>query len=293
MGNKLDVSKLPSCKTIRSSKSKKTEARLLSEANRDVVVSQVSVLVPTQGIFSACQEDPELARKFSATIIFETARLLQKYPQFCSIYSDNSIYQYDDINIGYALFIDDGLKVPVFRNANQYSVEDIMSMKDDFIEKYITKTLTTEDLSNGTFTITDLSSSGCFLFSPVINYGQSAILGIGGENSKGDEYPIVLAFDHRVTDGATATAFLVELKKRLIAHENVLLGPPKKKEEPARVIERVIHEPSKSKVNTEELCCDSCFRTIEELTKDNLYLFATVDANGEEKHICSLCAKGW
>lgn len=269
------------------SKAKRSEAVFLSEANRDAVVSQVSVLVPTQGIFTACAKDPELAGRFSSVIIFETGRLLRNYRDMLSFYEDGRLFVYDHINIGYALSIGDGLKVPVFRDADRKDLESIMAEKERFIEKYLSHALTPEDLGGGTFTITDLSSTGCYMFSPVLNLGQSAILGVGGENPGKTDYPLVLAFDHRVTDGATATEFLCRLKERLIAHENVLLGRQEKKEEKSAshsIIE---------KAEREKLVCDSCFRTAEELEEWGLNLVKTVDRYGEEKHICSLCLAGY
>ena len=90
------------------SKAKRTEAGFLSDANREAVVSQISVLVPTRGVFDACSEDSELAGKFSAIIIFETARLIRNYRQMTSVYDNDQLFLYDHINIGYALSIDDG-----------------------------------------------------------------------------------------------------------------------------------------------------------------------------------------
>lgn len=259
------------------SKSKRSEAAFLSEANSETVISRVSVLVPTKGIFTACSEDPELAGKFSAIVIMETAALLKKYSVLRSVFEDGNVFVYDDINIGYAISIDSGLKVPVFRGCDGSGLDKIIAQKETYIEKYIDGTLNVDDLSGGTFTITDMSQSGCFMFDPVLNLGQSAILGIGGENTTHTEYPLILAFDHRVCDGMTAAAFLNELKERLIAHENALLPEPDKEDD---VMDR-------------EVYCDYCFRDAEELSRKGHYLFKSVDENGEEKYICSICAAGY
>ena len=259
------------------SRSKRSEAAFLREANSEAVVSRVSVLVPTRGIFSACSEDPELAGRFSSILIMETAALLKKYPVLQSVYDDGSVFVYDEINVGYAISIDEGLKVPVFHKCDGLSLDEIAVLKEEYIEKYVDKALGVDDLSGGTFTITDMSQSGCFMFDPVLNLGQSAILGVGGENTAHTEYPLILAFDHRVCDGMSAAAFLNELKTRLIAHENTLMPEPDKDEDQAE----------------REAYCDYCFRDAQELEKKGHYLFKSVDKNGQEKYICSICAAGY
>ena len=281
------------------SKAKRAEGNFLSRANREAVVSQVTVLVSTQGIFSACAENPDLARKFSSIIILETSRLLKSYPAMNAVYDNGQLYIYDAVNIGYAVSIDDGLKVPVFKNSDKMDLDTIMAEKDKFVEKYIGKELSPDDLTAGTFTITDLSSTGSYLFNPVLNLGQSAILGIGGENTAQCEYPLILAFDHKVIDGATATEFLCKLRDRLIAHENVLIG--KKKTQLLVQSQAQLHTQPQApqaavveeQVNLEDLGCDACFRSIEELDEMGHYLFKVIDKNGKEKHICSICMRGW
>ena len=268
------------------SKAKRAEASFLSDANREAIVSQVSVLVPTQGIFSACEENPELASRFSSTLIFEVGKLLKGYRHMTAIYDDGQLLVYDHINIGYALAIDDGLKVPVFRDADQMDLETIMMQKNAFIEKYVSRELSPDDLGGGTFTITDLSSTGCYLFNPILNLGQSVILGIGGENPDKTNYPLILAFDHRVIDGETATEFLNKLKERLISHENVLLGKEEKETEESP-------RSDLQNVDVDNLCCDSCFRSAEEIEELGHYLFKVIDKSGNEKHICSICMRGW
>jgi pyruvate/2-oxoglutarate dehydrogenase complex dihydrolipoamide acyltransferase (E2) component len=281
--SRMEVAHSSNGRYVKLSKSKRSEANFLYSANRDAVVSQASVMVPTQGIISACADNPELAEKFSAIIILETSRLLKNYTSMTSVYDNGQIFEYDSINVGYALSIDDGLKVPVFKNSDQKSLESLISEKEKFIEKYISRELSIEDLSGGTFTITDLSSTGCYLFNPVLNLGQSVILGVGGENPSHTDYPLILAYDHRVVDGATATEFLCALRERLMSHETVLLGRDKEK----------TTDVESETIDLENLCCDSCYRSIDELEDLGQYLLKTIDKTGHEKHICSICMGGW
>jgi pyruvate dehydrogenase E2 component (dihydrolipoamide acetyltransferase) len=289
---KLNTGNLPGTMIRKKlSKSKKAEIRFLNSANSQSIVSQVSVLVPTKGLYKKASNDPYLAKQISARIMFEVSRLLQKYPDLQSFYDGDELYQYPETNLGYALCIDSGLKVPVFHNCDKMSLDDILTRKDDYIEKYISNTLLPVDLEGGTFTITDLSSLGSWLFNPVLNYMQSCILGIGGENPEGNAYPLVLAFDHRVTDGMTAGMFLNDLKKRLIAHEHLLLpgihnNPP--------IVKNTIQDVAEEKIPEKEIpICTKCYRDIDELSKMDHYLLQTVDRNGDIQLVCTLCTAGW
>jgi hypothetical protein len=127
-----------------------------------------------------------------------------------------------------------------------------------------------------------LSEQGAWLFNPIINKGQAAILGIGGDQSKGREnsYPLILAYDHRLTEGLLATNFLVELKDRLIAHENFLM---QQMEISTETEDKIIEEPY----------CQSCFRKVSEINATQNYLFKCIGENGKERLICSVCTVGW
>ncbi|MDR0910700.1 MAG: 2-oxo acid dehydrogenase subunit E2 [Spirochaetaceae bacterium] len=279
------------------SKTKKTEIQLLSEAKSEVILSQVSVLVPTKGIFTKAAKDGSIAKQFSARIIFEVSRLLQQYPSLQSMYQNGALYQYTETHIGYALNIEKGLKVPVFKDCNKMNLDDILRQKDTFIEKYISNTLTMAEMSGGTFTITDLSSGYAWLFNPVLNTGQSAILGIGGENPQGNCYPLILAFDHRVSDGQIAAAFLNDLKKRLIAHEQVLCPAvlPISKESHTEEHKDTQRKNDETTENRQEdlPCCSKCYRDVDELTAMDQYLVQTIDRNGDTQLVCTICMEGW
>ncbi|MDR0910082.1 MAG: 2-oxo acid dehydrogenase subunit E2 [Spirochaetaceae bacterium] len=296
--NILEISPKANMQLRNLSKAKRSEIQFLTSANSSALLSQVSVLVPTNGFFKKALNEPSCTKQFSSRIIFEVSRLLQKYPDLQCLYHNGQAYQYTDTNIGYAMCIEGveghGLKVPVFRNCDKMSLDDIVSAKDAFLEKYITNTLSLEDLDGGTFTITDLSASGSWLFNPLLNYMQSAILGIGGENPQGDAFPLVLAFDHRVTDGMTATAFLNELKERLVSHQKLL-----QVDEDATDINRVLIsdelKPAAQSVKTteEELpFCSRCYRDIDELIQMGQYLIQTIGRNGQTQMQCTICMEG-
>jgi len=117
----------------------------------------------------------------SAVIIFETARLLKTFPLFNAYCADGSIHFYEQVNIGFAVDADRGLKVPVIRDADTKSLPEIAAEMQEAVVDYLNDSLPMKSLAGGTFTVTDLSGDGVFAFHPLINQGQSAILGICGE----------------------------------------------------------------------------------------------------------------
>lgn len=260
------------------SKSKRTEIALLAEARAEAVTSQVSVLVPSEGVFTACARNAAFAGQMSSRIIFEAARVLRAFPILNAGYRPGHCVQYDQINIGYALDIEHGLKVPVIHGADAATLQEIHERKQALIEKYLLNTLTVDDLSRGTFTITDLSSEDCWLFNPIVNKGQAAILGVTGEYAVGGAEPVyglVLAFDHRLAEGLVASRFLAELKRRLTAHHSVLL----------RLLGVESEKP-------QEACCAECFRPASELTSLGGHLLKSVHHDGKDRLVCSVCVAG-
>jgi pyruvate dehydrogenase E2 component (dihydrolipoamide acetyltransferase) len=128
-------------------------------------------------------------------------------------------------NIGIATDTDNGLMVPVVTGADQKSIWTIAQEINELAEKARNGKLATQDMKNGTFTISNIGSAGGQFFTPVINWPEVAILGVGRISDK----PIVkdglvqsasvlalsLSFDHRLIDGVTAQHFMNYLKQVL------------------------------------------------------------------------------
>ncbi len=144
-------------------------------------------------------------------ITFEVSRLLKKYPMLNAYYDNDFIMEYVDINVGIALDIDDGLKVYTLRKSDTLAFKKIEYEISQGIYHYMRKSLTTDHIKGSTFTITDLSSLGVDRFIPLINYKQSAVLGISAFDNKLKRFTLSLSFDHRVTEGKIASKFLSEL----------------------------------------------------------------------------------
>lgn len=205
---------------VKLTNSKKREIEYLSEVQYSGLVSIINIDIDIEDIFENINKSLNYFTNSSLPIIvYECSRLLLKYPVFNSYFSNGEILQYKDVNIGIAMDIDNGLKVVNLRNTNKRNLRDIDNDIYDLALKYMEKKLTTNDLQEITFTITDLSSYGVYSFNPLINKNNSAILGISKIDKKLNRIILSLAFDHRVTEGKMAAFFLQELKERIESYK--------------------------------------------------------------------------
>ncbi|MGB7220442.1 MAG: 2-oxo acid dehydrogenase subunit E2, partial [Vicinamibacterales bacterium] len=141
-----------------------------------------------------------------------------------SIDGDDVIY-HKEINVGIAVALDWGLIVPVVKHAAGKSLLDLSRDVADLASRARAKQLKPEEVTGGTFTITNQGASGALLGLPIINHPQVAILGVGGIDKRpvvvGDTIVIrpmaylTLGFDHRLIDGAVADEFLSRVKGTL------------------------------------------------------------------------------
>lgn len=157
---------------------------------------------------------------FMPFIIKAIATTLKDFKMFNASLSEDgeNIIVKNNINIGIATDTQDGLIVPVIKNADKLSIYELAKKLNEIKEKAENKTFTLEDLSGGTFTITNYGAVGSGFGIPVIRYPESAIMGVGRLNKspvvKDDEIvirdlmPITVAIDHRIIDGADALRFL-------------------------------------------------------------------------------------
>jgi pyruvate/2-oxoglutarate dehydrogenase complex dihydrolipoamide acyltransferase (E2) component len=148
-------------------------------------------------------------------IAFATISAIKKYPYVNSCYTKNKIRKYSDYNLGLAINIGKGLKVPVVKNISSLSLGDISRSFKDLAMNYVRDELKGSDLTGGTFTMTDLSSLGVKDFMPVVNKDQGAILGVCAPSAFSKSFNIILGFDHRIIDGMYAAQFLKEIETSL------------------------------------------------------------------------------
>ena len=151
------------------------------------------------------------------------AMALKKHPLANASLEENGIRIYHVVNMGIGVAIEGGLIVPAITGADRKSIVQISRESKDLIERARTGRLTFEELSRGTFTLTNLGAFGIDMFTPIINPPQSATLGVGRIVKKpwvvNDRIEIVpamvlsLTFDHRIIDGAPAAQCLMTIKQ--------------------------------------------------------------------------------
>jgi 2-oxoglutarate dehydrogenase E2 component (dihydrolipoamide succinyltransferase)/2-oxoisovalerate dehydrogenase E2 component (dihydrolipoyl transacylase) len=174
-------------------------------------------------------------------VTLATARALREYPLLNASWTEGGIMQKNYINIGIAVSLEDGLIVPVIKDADKKDLLQLAREIQDIALRARTKKLKPEDVQGGTFTITNYGLNGSLFGTPVILLPQVAILGMGAVVKR----PIViedaiairsmmylsLSFDHRVMDGANADAFLRKVKDVLegwevTTYEAKMSSPP-------------------------------------------------------------------
>lgn len=149
------------------------------------------------------------------------AEALKRHPEHNTILAGSTVLYFDDINIGLAVSVPDGLIVPVVRQADKKTILEIAVQAQELAEEAREGKLLPDYLAGGTFTISVLGSVDAF--TPILNAGQSAILGVGrslekpvvkkGEIVVREMMTISLTVDHQVIDGAAAAGFLRRLRQ--------------------------------------------------------------------------------
>jgi pyruvate dehydrogenase E2 component (dihydrolipoamide acetyltransferase) len=198
------------------SSSKKREISYLANGQNAGLTCTFSINIDNEGILNHARKNHVIFKlTIIPSLVYEVSRLLEEFAVLNSYFENNQILKYKDINIGYAIDINYGLKVITLYKTNTLSVNEIENQLNQKFEKYSNQTLELSDLTNSTFTITDLSKTGVHYFQPLINKNQSAILGISSVDFKTNSFNVSLTFDHRVTEGKVASAFLNSLKKNI------------------------------------------------------------------------------
>ncbi len=158
---------------------------------------------------------------FTDLLVKLIAVALRDHPRLNATWVGESIHFNPAINIGIATAIEEGLVVPVIRGADLLSVGEIAARRQDLIERAHNRKLRPEDLSEGTFTISNLGMYGVDAFNAIVNLPQAALLAVGriadrvvplnGQVVVRPMMVMTLSCDHRVVDGARAAQFLDDL----------------------------------------------------------------------------------
>jgi len=170
---------------------------------------------------------------FTDVLVKAVAQALKEHMYINSTLENDQIKVYEDINIGVAVATEKGLVVPVIHKADKKALSEVVATLKELIAKAREDRLTKDDLTGGTFTITNLGMYGVEMFIPIINPPEAAILGVGEttqrpavENGEIKIKPIVrlsLSYDHRIVDGAPAAQFLQKIRRILESGLNQIL----------------------------------------------------------------------
>jgi len=162
---------------------------------------------------------------FNDFVLKACAVALKQHPKVNSSWMGDSIRRYGYVNIGVAVAVEEGLLVPVVRQADLKSLSQIATEVKEFAQKAKDKRLQPQDWEGNTFTISNLGMFGIDEFTAIINPPDACILAVGaiqqvpvvkdGQIKIGNVMKVTMSCDHRVVDGATGSAFLQTLKNLL------------------------------------------------------------------------------
>jgi 2-oxoglutarate dehydrogenase complex dihydrolipoamide succinyltransferase (E2) component len=163
---------------------------------------------------------------FTPYLVAAVVQALKQHPLVNSSWTDDGILLKREINIGMATAIDEGLIVPVIKNADDYSLRGLARTVNDLAERARTNKLRPDEIQGGTFSITNHGIFGSLFANPIINQPQCGILGVGAiekrvKVTKDDAIVIrpcayvSFTFDHRILDGMAGDQFVLSIKQAL------------------------------------------------------------------------------
>jgi pyruvate dehydrogenase E2 component (dihydrolipoamide acetyltransferase) len=150
-------------------------------------------------------------------------RALRKAPRVNATLEDGVIKEWSTVNLGVAVALEQGLVVPVIRDAQQRDLRQLGAEIRRLASLAKSGGLAMSEIEDGTFTVTNLGAFGIDYFTPIIHPPQVAILGIGCVRN--GEAALSLTIDHRAVDGAPGAQFLAQMSKELEEPELLLARP--------------------------------------------------------------------
>ncbi len=172
-----------------------------------------------------------IAVSLNSLILAAAAATLVKYPGLNAALTDNGILKFTTVNLGFAVAIENGLLVPVIKGAENMGVRELNDEAGRLAAKSRAGSIAADEISGGTFSVSNLGMHGVSSLASIIMPGQSGILAVGalaervlvrnGKLEVGKIMTATLSCDHRIIDGAYAAGFLNEFK-RLLEHPSEL-----------------------------------------------------------------------
>ena len=170
---------------------------------------------------------------YTDIVLAASTKALLKHPAMNSALQDDALVRFASVHMGVAVALDEGLIVPVIKDAQSKSLKEVAAMSADLASRARDGKLTLDEVEGGTFTVTSLGMFGVDTFTPILNPTQAGILGVGriydGLRWEGDTavkaamMRLSLTWDHRVLDGAPAAEFLAAVRDYLEAPYRLLV----------------------------------------------------------------------
>ncbi|WP_160143034.1 dihydrolipoamide acetyltransferase family protein [Halanaerobium hydrogeniformans] len=216
---------------------RKVISKRMSQSFQEVPQVTTTVKADMKEIKDLREKIKELSEEhisYTDILLLIASRMLKKYPKINSHISQDKMIVKSSINIGIAVDVPGGLVVPVIKNVGRKSLEEIAKERKILVKKAREGKLNNDDLSGGTFTITNLGGFETEIFTPIVNQPEAAILGVGqisdevvpvdGEVTIRPMLWLSMAYDHRAVDGAPAAEFLQKIKNALENPVSLLLS---------------------------------------------------------------------
>jgi pyruvate dehydrogenase E2 component (dihydrolipoamide acetyltransferase) len=207
---------------------RRTIARRLTESKQQVPHFYLTIDVDADALFELrARLNADLGRKvsFNDLVVKAVAVAIGRAPEVNAQFTPDSLIYHRRVDLSVAVAVDDGLVTPVLRNADQKSLLQISEEIQALSAKARDKKLSVEEMTGGTFSISNLGMHGIDEFAAVINPPEGAILAVGAIRNEpvvkegvvvpGKRMKMTLSCDHRVVDGAVGAKFLAELRKVL------------------------------------------------------------------------------
>ncbi|GGF03854.1 pyruvate dehydrogenase E2 component (dihydrolipoamide acetyltransferase) [Chishuiella changwenlii] len=212
-------------KVIPNSQMRKVIAKRLAESKFTAPHYYLNVELDMDNAIEARKQlntVPNTKVSFNDIVVKAVAMALRQHPAVNSTWTDKEIIQHGDINIGVAVAVEDGLLVPVVKNTDQKSFNQISAEVRDYAGRARDRKLKADEMEKSTFSVSNLGMFGIESFTSIINQPNSCILSVGaivqkpvvkdGQIVVGNTMKLSLACDHRTVDGATGAQFLQTLK---------------------------------------------------------------------------------
>jgi pyruvate dehydrogenase E2 component (dihydrolipoamide acetyltransferase) len=209
---------------------RETIARRMTESFQSVPHFYISVEADAEDISAVREKVKPAVAKIAGVKVTLTdllvkiiAKALQEQPEINGQWTGKGIRQLEEINIGLAVGLREGLLVPVIRRANEKSLAELAGIRADFVERAQQGKIRMDEMRGGSMTLTNLGMYGIDQFDPIINPPESCILATGRILEKPAAYRgqvvvrkrmnLTLAIDHRVLDGVLGSRFLKRVKE--------------------------------------------------------------------------------